>query len=164
MELSNQATRKRTKSRFHYRKSQHIQRLKSVPENQSLSSHSDSDVPPDPNSEGRSDAGTVSGDSSASVSSGSRHGVRVRPITYEAEMAQLRTQMAQLLTAETAQLRTHNAQLLTELAVMRTELAKKDELLMELAEMRTELAKKDDTIIKLKDDLLTKSSSACFSR
>ena len=156
MELSNQATRKRTKSRFHYRKSQHIQRLKSVPENQSLSSHSDSDVPPDPNSEGRSDAGTVSGDSSASVSSGSRHGVRVRPITFEAEMAQLRTQMAQLLTerAETAQLRTPNAQLLTELAVMRTE----------LAEMRTELAKKDDTIIKLKDDLLTKSSSACFSR
>ena len=156
MELSNQATRKRTKSRFHYRKSQHIQRLKSVPENQSLSSHSDSDVPPDPNSEGRSDAGTVSGDSSASVSSGSRHGVRVRPITFEAEMAQLRTQMAQLLTerAETAQLRTHNAQLLTELAVMRTE----------LAEMRTELAKKDDTIIKLKDDLLTKSSSAGFSR
>ena len=156
MELSNQATRKRTKSRFHYRNSQHIQRLKSVPENQSLSSHSDSDVPPDPNSEGRSDAGTVSGDSSASVSSGSRHGVRVRPITFEAEMAQLRTQMAQLLTerAETAQLRTPNAQLLTELAVMRTE----------LAEMRTELAKKDDTIIKLKDDLLTKSSSACFSR
>ena len=125
----------------------------SIPENQSLSSHSDLDVPPDPNSEGRSEAGTVRGDSSASRSSGSRDGERVHAITFEAEMAQHRTKLAEMR-SELAAMRTERAAM----TMMRTELAG------ELAEMRKELAKKDDTISELEDDLLTKSFSACFPR